>query len=372
MRLALREMVRRPGRFTVAVGMLTLLAVLLLLLGGLLDGLATGSTGAVRAQEGELLTFSATSRDSFVRSQISADTRAAVDAVPGVRSTSGLGVTLVGARVQGREEFENAAVWGYQGGVRGVPAPPPAGEAWVDRRLEAAGARVGGTLRLGPTAVPVRIRGFVDDTSYLLQAGVWVSPAEWRRVTATVRPDRILPPGSFQVLSVDLASGAAPDSVATAIDRATRDGATGATSTLTKQAAIDAIPGVKSQRGTFTFIINTTLLVAAVVVALFFALLTLERTALYGVLKAIGASSTQIVRGLFVQAVVVAAVALVIGEVLTLGLGAVIPREVPLLLEPGRAVTSAVSVLLAALVGSAISVRRIIRIDPATAIGGGA
>ncbi|MFM7616878.1 MAG: FtsX-like permease family protein [Actinomycetes bacterium] len=370
MRLSLREMARRPGRFAVAVGMLTLLAVLLLLLGGLLDGLSTGSTGAVRAQEGELLTFSGASRNSFVRSQVSPRTRAVVEAVPGVRRTRGLGVTLVGARVQGRDTFENAAVWGYQGGVRGVPAPPPAGEAWVDRRLEAAGAEVGDTLRLGPSGVPVRIRGFVSDTSYLLQAGVWVSPAEWRRVTAEVRPDRILAPGTFQVLSVATGPGTDPAAVATAIDRATAP--SGGTSTLTKAAAIDAIPGVKSQRGTFTFIINTTLLVAAVVVALFFALLTLERTALYGVLKAIGASSTQIVRGLFVQAAVVAVVALVIGEAVALGLGAVIPREVPLLLEPSRAVTSAISVLVAALVGSAISVRRIIRIDPATAIGGGA
>jgi putative ABC transport system permease protein len=369
-RLALREMRRRPGRFVVAVGMLTLLSVLLLLLGGLLDGLATGSTGAVRAQQGELLVFSANSRNSFVRSQVSAQTRAEVDAVPGVRSTSGLGVTLVGARIDEQSEFENAAVWGYEGGVRGVPAPPPDGEAWVDRRLEVAGAEVGGTLRLGPTGVPVRVRGFVRDTSYLLQAGVWVSPAEWRRVTAEVRPDRILPPGEFQVLSVALEPGASASEVATAIDAATED--TGGTSTLTRQAAIDAIPGVKSQQGTFTFIINTTLLVAAVVVALFFALLTLERTALYGVLKAIGASSGQIVRGLFSQAIVVAIIALVLGELITLGLGAVIPREVPLLLVPARAVTTAISVLLAAILGSAISVRRIIRIDPATAIGGGA
>lgn len=372
MRLALREMRRRPGRFVVAVGMLTLLGVLLLLLGGLLDGLLTGSTGAVRAQRGELLVFSANSRNSFVRSQVSARTRAAVDAVPGVRTTLGLGVTLVGARVAGREDYENAAIWGYEGGVRGVPAPPPDGQAWADRRLEAAGARVGDTLRLGPSGVPVRIRGFVRDTSYLLQAGVWVSPAQWRRITAEVRPDRILPPGTFQVLSVAVADRADPGRVAAAIDRATRRDGEAITSTLTRQAAIDAIPGVKSQQSTFASIINTTLLVAAVVVALFFALLTLERTALYGVLKAIGASSGQIVRGLFSQAIVVAVISLLLAELIALGLGAVIPREVPLLLLPSRATSTAISVLVAALLGSAISVRRIIRIDPATAIGGGA
>ena len=52
--------------------------------------------------------------------------------------------------------------------------------------------------------------------------------------------------------------------------------------------AIDAIPGVEQQRATFNQIIGVTVVIAVVVVALFFALLTVERTGLYGVLKAIG------------------------------------------------------------------------------------
>ena len=39
MRLALRELRRRPGRFATATVILTLIAVLLMFLGGLLDGL---------------------------------------------------------------------------------------------------------------------------------------------------------------------------------------------------------------------------------------------------------------------------------------------------------------------------------------------
>ena len=50
MRLALRELRRRPGRFGVAAAILTLIAVLLMFLGGLLDGLTAGNTGAVRAR----------------------------------------------------------------------------------------------------------------------------------------------------------------------------------------------------------------------------------------------------------------------------------------------------------------------------------
>ena len=50
MRLALRELRRRPNRFVVATAILTLIALLLMFLGGLLDGLEAGSTGALRQQ----------------------------------------------------------------------------------------------------------------------------------------------------------------------------------------------------------------------------------------------------------------------------------------------------------------------------------
>ena len=372
MRIALRELRRRPGRFLIAAGMLTLLVFLLLFLGGLLDGLYNGSTGALRAQQGDLVVLSEESRDSIIRSRISPEQRTLVEQVPGVDVVRGLGVALVGATIPGQDEAASAAVFGYEGGVDGVPPPPKADEAWVDRRLEADGVRVGQTIELGRSvpgaSVPVKVRGFVRDTSYLLQGGVWVQPDTWREVQARNRPDQQLPPGTFQSLLVTVAPGSTIADVQRGIARDT-DGQLRA---LTKQATIDAIPGVQSQQSTFQAIIWVTLLVAAVVVALFFALLTLERVALYGVLKALGASSRSLAGGLFTQAATTASLAFVVGAVLAFGLAAILPVGIPLQLLPGRAALTFAGVLVAALAGSAISLRRIIRIDPATAIGGGA
>jgi putative ABC transport system permease protein len=163
---------------------------------------------------------------------------------------------------------------------------------------------------------------------------------------------------------VTVRAGADPARVASGIDRSTG----GSTHTLTTEQAIRALPGVESQRTTFRGIIGVTLLVAAVVVALFFALFTLERAALYGVLKAIGASSGQLAGGLFTQAVLTATAAFVVGGVLAIGLAAVVPADLPLELLPGRAALTFAGVVLAALAGSAISLRRIVRVDPASPI----
>ena len=86
MSLAWKELVRRPGRFAVAGSALTLLVVLLLLLGGLLDGLFLGSTGAIRVQEGDVFVYSDTARDSFLRSRIGPDLRRTIEGTEGVLS----------------------------------------------------------------------------------------------------------------------------------------------------------------------------------------------------------------------------------------------------------------------------------------------
>lgn len=110
MKLALRELVRRPGRFVTATAILTLIAILLMFLGGLLDGLIATSTGAVRAQAGDTIVYSDTSRSSFLRSRIEPGVRASIESTAGIDEVGGLGVVLIGARVPGNGPRELADV----------------------------------------------------------------------------------------------------------------------------------------------------------------------------------------------------------------------------------------------------------------------
>ena len=140
---------------------------------------------------------------------------------------------------------------------------------------------------------------------------------------------------------------------------------------MTITQAADALPGVSQQRSVFNQIIGVTAVIAIVVIALFFALLTVERIALYGVLKAIGASSRTLFAGVVLQAVVVALVASLIGIVASLILEALIPAgTIPFVATPARLMSSVAILLVAAVVGCAFSLRRVLRVDPAAAIGG--
>ena len=57
--------------------------------------------------------------------------------------------------------------------------------------------------------------------------------------------------------------------------------------------------------------------------------------------------------------------------VLAFGAAASLPAKVPLQLTTSRFVFTFVGILVAAVLGSALSLRRVLRIDPASAIGGG-
>lgn len=370
MKLALREMRRRPGRFVTATIILTLIAILLMFLGGLLDGLISSSTGAIKAQRGDVIVFSAESQVSFPSSRLTSEDRDQVESVASVEQVGGLAVSQFGARVPGKgpRDLVDVALFGYEIPPSGVPDAPGPGQVHADDSLQQQGIEEGAVLELGPARAPVTVIGFVTDIQYNGQGTLWGSPETWRAVQDANRPDSPVPDDVYQAFVVESDGSVSAGELAARVDDATR----GTTETLTVTAAADAQPGVEEQRSTFNQIIGVTVAIAIVVVALFFALLVVERTAIYGVLKAIGGRSRTLFGGVVAQAVVVTLIACSIGAGLAVLLDAVIPAgSIPFTITPNRVLSSTAYLLLAAFVGCAFSLRRVLHIDPASAIGSG-
>lgn len=366
MKLGVRELVRKPGRFAVAAITLTLIAILLMFLGGLVDGLLRLATGPYLAQPAQLLVLSEDAKGSLAASSITDEQREAVtSAVPGAR-VGGVTTLTLGARVGDAQNRDVSAVQlrGYELAPAGVPEHPTLNEVWADEDLEAR-FDVGDTLLLGGGRYEVKLAGFVARGENPALGGLWASLDTWRAVAESARPGQKLPAGFVQGLVVATPNGEADD-LSTRIDKATGD-----TQTRTIADAAMAIPGVKEQQTTFWQIMGITVVVALLVVALFFALLTAERKGLYGVLKALGATNRGLFAGVIVQALILAGLAAAIGVAAT-ALAAVLipPGTVPF--SPSVAGVAGCVALIAgaAVLGSVFSLRTVLRIDPAAAIGG--
>lgn len=397
MRLALRELIRRPKSFAVPIGTLVLLALLLLYPSAILDGLYDASSGSLRELNGELIVYSKDSYRSMFRSRIDIPDRTKVASVPGVARVNNFGAALLTGQLQdpnapvapkptfpgqkgaiatttvttvtksGSDATADAgalgvALIGLDPEVAATATQP--GEAIADHSLEAQGVKNGSTLVVGPFKVPIKVVGFSKDSNLMLQGGLLVDQATWHQVLGMSRPDSALKPDVSQVLVVRLAPGADRATVAAAIDAATG----GTTETLTIDTAIRALPGIEQQDQTFGYIRIVTFGVALVVVALFLSFVTLERTPLYAVLKALGASSQQLFTGVLVQALAIALIAVEVAVILTIVLSAYLPIDFPTSIRPSRVITTTIGLALTAAAGSALSLRRVVGIDPASAI----
>ena len=367
MNLGLKEMQRTRARFTFVTAALTFLVLLVLLLGALSDGLFYGATGAIRTARADAYVFDADDDGSLVRSRVPDSLAGELATRPGVEAATPVGLLLTSGT--GPRGTLDLALFGLGAGGAGQPAdvvagrfPGPAerGVAAVDESLQDKGVGLGNTLTVGST--PIRVVGVVKDAKYQSQPTVWTSVPTWREARAQVRPETRGETGLVTAVALRLIPGTPASDVALPPGFTARSA----------EGTYLAIPGVEQQKSTLTIIRYAVLIVAGLVVALFFALLVLEKRELLAALKAVGVTTGRIAAGLLTQALLVAAVAVLIGAAVARPVGLVLPDSVPAQFRISSVVTTAVLVLAAAAVGVALSLRRVARIDPATALGGSA
>jgi putative ABC transport system permease protein len=372
MRIALAEIRRRRGRWASIVGAVAFIVFLVLVLAALADGLFIGATGALRTADSDGYVYSADGRRSLVRSQLPASDVAVVAAVDGVADAGALGV-LLGTAATDAEPF-NIAVMGHLPGHAGEPTKlvegrrPDPGEPFVgiaDVSLRDEGIQLGDTVLLTDATQPVEVIGFVEDSQYLLADTLWVPLETWEALRFELRPETIGLGSVVQSIPVTITAGTSTESVGAAIDAAL-----GYTETVSTDDAILSLPGVEQQQSTFTAIIVVSFVVVGIVLALFFALITLEKRGQLAILKAIGSPNQFLLGGVLVQALIASVAGYILGFALSRLLALILPSAVPVNFLPGTALSLFFATIVMGALGALFSFRRIIRIDPASALGG--
>ena len=139
---------------------------------------------------------------------------------------------------------------------------------------------------------------------------------------------------------------------------------------MTLTEAFNASPGYEAETLTLSMIQVFLYAICALVVGAFFMVWTIQRSHDLAVLRATGASSRYLVRDSLTQAGILLVGFTALGVAAGVGMGAAMPAAMPFDLEWGPvAVASGLTILLGML-GAAIAVLRITRIDPLRALGG--
>jgi putative ABC transport system permease protein len=362
--IGLLEVRRRPLQFALIGAIFTLIAYLVLMIDGLGVGLNDLAGSAVRRFDADAIAYSDTAGRSILRSELSAEAVERAGQLSGVTAAGPLAYTATTYR-DADDGVESAALLGYDPGtigepevVAGRPLTPADGQAVLaDRRfLESAGLKVGDTLTIEQRlrSVQLEIAGEIDQGAFFFQPVLYAL----RDTVLDLKygPDTAGRPAA----SIVLLQGEDLVGIHDGFD------------VIDKATAFANIEGVAGQASTVASLRVLGYVIGALVIGAFFFVLTLQKVGQIGVLKAVGASSGFIIRQLIAQVLVVSLLGLAVAVPLAFLTDWAIEAGgdlVPIDFTTNSLLTTAVALLVTAILGALVCARQVARVDPLIALG---
>lgn len=363
--IGLIELRRRKLQFALIALVVTLISYLVLMINGLGAGLNEQAGSALRNFNADAIAYAQASDRSVIRSELGEETVAAIQALDRVEDSAPLGYVAANVRTSDRG-VESAAFLGFDPGTIGEPEVVEgrrieSGEddaMLADRRfLDVAGFDVGDivTVQLRLETREFRIVGAIDEGSFFFQPAVYVTRDAWRSLKyGPLASDT--PVASIVLLKGDGLPGLRGDGF----------------EVIDKSTAFANIEGVAGQQATVTALRVFGYIIGALVIGVFFYVLTLQKIAQIGVLKALGASGFYVFRQILVQVVAISATGVAFSVPMAWATGraiAELPDPVPIAFTTGIFVTTSLALVATGLVGALFSGRRVAGVDPIIALG---
>lgn len=354
--LALRELRVGRGRFGLVAAVVGLIAVMATLLSGLAVGLVDDGISGLRRLPLTDLAFQDGAGAVFSRSTLSAK-----NLQPWSDSgleVSPLGVTLLNARTATSVTID-IALFGVPADSflapddRARQALAGAPGIVLSERFQEEGIAVGDDLTIVGIDEVLPVLGFTYTGSYGHVDIAFASLEVWQQLQYGDNTR-----GRFSAIAIRTDDTS---------DFATIDAAAG-THTMSKEAAYAGSPGYSGETQTMTLIRVFLLVISALVVGAFFVIWTVQRTQQIGLLKALGASNLYVIRDAIGQLAIVLVVATAAGVLVGTGLGQLVGGSVPFRLEAASVATTAGSLIVLGLLGSAVALRRIVNVEPIIAL----
>lgn len=365
--VGLREIRAAKGRFTLMGAVVGMITLLLVMLTGLTGGLGAQNTAALDDLNPERYVFGNALNDeppedlSFAESSVTTADQQAWAETEGVKNAVPVGMsqTLLTGDSSG-----SVAVWGIPEGsglvedtassaLAGSTEPTADGVVVSESIADEQALEVGDAVTIGP--VDLTVQGVVEDQWYSHSGVVWVTTESWQGISHA----------GEDVVGTVLAVFGAEN--AAAWDTTAQD--TGTVSTGVSE-SFQALPAYSSESGSLTMMQGFLYAISALVIVSFVTVWTIQRTRDLAVLRALGASTGYLLKDSLGQAAVILAIGVVAGAGVGAGLGAFAAAAVPVSLSVLTVVGPAVGIWVLGVLGSAIAVRRVSKVDPLLALGG--
>ncbi len=377
--LAFKEIWRNKGRFLLFSMVIALIAVLILFVAALGEGLGAGNREYLEKLNGELVVFQATARLSIPSSRLERDKLPQLRNVEGVQDVGPVGFSAAAIPLGDRDELFDVSLIGVEPGLPGMPSVVEGqplirrttDEVLIDRTVAlVTDAKVGDWLLFRSIQgsdeefYRLRVVGITDSQKYSIRPSVFVPYVTWARI----RPQALVGSGvndlSSHIMVVKLVDPAEIDIVRQRIEARVSN-----VQAVDRRTTYENTPGYREQQSTLQTQNGFALLIGLLVIGGFFQIQTLQKVAQIGMLKAIGTPEVLIAGALLIQIAIINTVGVGLGGLASLGLSFVFPANVPIIFEPRSAAMAVGSILVMGPLGGLVSIRYSLGIEPLTALG---
>ncbi|MEQ7291299.1 ABC transporter permease [Enterococcus casseliflavus] len=352
--LAINEIRHSKLRYALVTGVMFLIAYLVFFLTGLAYGLAQDNRMAVDKWEADQILLTEEANDNLNMSMLPRSLYDEVDAPEKAVLAQTAGVVTK----EDNGEKVDVTFFGIDPDQFLAPNITDGemftsdDEAVADSSIEEEyGISIGDTIKLAGSDKKLKIVGFTDNARFSVAPVLYTSIGAYQEIrfekeddSENARINAIVTRGKIKEVPDDL--------VATDISK-----------------FINELPGYNAQVLTFGFMIGFLIVIAAIVIGIFIYVLTMQKSEIFGVMKAQGISSRYIAFSVIAQTFLLATSGVLIGGLATIGTTLVLPAAVPFQINLLFFASISVMMILIAMLGAFFSVRTIVKIDPLKAIG---
>jgi putative ABC transport system permease protein len=375
--IALRDLQFAKGRFLLMALVVSLVAFLTTLLSGLAAGLIKNNISGLIELDVTHLAFEYNNKPSYRNSMIDREMWESWRAVDAVVAAEPLGHIMFNARTMDDDPLDDVVLWGIEPGsflepevLEGEGLGRVENGVIISQLLVDRGLKLGDKFILDRVLTELQVVGIVGEFNIGHVPIVYTPLRKWQE--ATYGPPGGPPPGETlpdilfdyaSIIALQLLPAADMQSLQAAdIDMGTL--------TVDKQAAYEASSGYKEELATVRMIQVFLIVISAVVIGAFFTVWTIQRTKEIGLIKALGGSNMYLLRDALGQVIILMLSATLVGTGAAVWLGRrFMESGNPFVLDAGTILASSSLLIVAGLVGSALSVRLITRVDPMIALG---
>ncbi|MGW9530814.1 ABC transporter permease [Paenibacillus terrae] len=236
------------------------------------------------------------------------------------------------------------------------------GRVLVDQTMVDYGVKIGTTIEDQASGTKWIVDGFVKNESFSHTPAVFLNKQDWVELQAQATTRQGADPASSIVFNA-IAIKAVPEKV-TELQAALPN-----SEVITKSEAVSAIPGYKEEQGSLMMMIAFLFVISAFVLAVFFYVITIQKTSQFGILKAIGTRTAYLAGSVALQVFVLSVGSLSISVVLIQLFKSILPSSMPFQLEYSTLLFTCLIFIAMSLVGSLFSVWKVTKIDALDAIG---